>query len=173
MSHPRLRSATPSDIPTLQSIELAALELFRDHVAYPSFAASPTSSTDLEAHIAANDTWVAVDSDDVPIGFVIVSTLGDEAYLSEVDVHPDHARQGIGKALIAKACDLARARGHTTIALSTLSDVPWNAPLYAALGWTPIATTDLSEPLLAHRHHESALGFPMHLRVLMRRHLQS
>ncbi len=172
MSHFTLRPATPSDLPTLLAIELAALALFHGHEAYPSFAASPTSPTDLEAHIAALDTWVAVDSDDIPIGFVIVTTLGDEAYLSEVDVHPDHGRKGVGKALIAKACDLAIARGHSTIVLSTLVDVPWNAPLYASLGWQSVPLIDLTDALLELHEHESANGFPMHLRVIMRRPLQ-
>ena len=68
-----------------------------------------------------------------PVGFVWLDTrVGGHAIgIAEIDVLPEHGRQGIGAALLDHACDWARAAGYRRVDLGTLADVAWNAPFYA------------------------------------------
>ena len=81
------------------------------------------------------------------------------------DDHPRHRSRR--RALITHACDWSRARRLPSIALSTFRDVPWNAPLYARLGF--VETHTLTPALVQVQAHEATLGFPMARRVIMRR----
>lgn len=150
------------------AIERAAVELFRGHVVYDVFTASSGTADDYAAAIDADKIWV-VEVDGLVAGFATIDVRDGEGYLEEVDVDPAFARRGLGSALVEHACDLTRARGLPSMTLSTLSDVPWNRPLYERLGFT--VTTELTPALQAVRSHEAALGFPLHLRVIMRRRL--
>ncbi len=82
-----------------------------------------------------------------------------DPHVEQVSVHPDRAGHGIGAALLAAAEQLARARGHRRITLTTFRDVPWNGPYYARLGWSVVREADLTPALAAARRHERDLGF--------------
>ena len=108
-----------------------------------------------------------VDQADHPIGFAIVHVLDQSVHLHELDVHPHHARQGLGRHLIAAIADWARARGLTALTLTTFADVPWNGPYYARLGFRTLDVTTLSSALQAVRQDEAAAGLPMAQRICM------
>ncbi len=158
-----IRAARPDDLAALPRIEHAAAIHFRT-TPYAFLADEPLSD---EADLAHEYVWVVVDQADQPIGFAIVHLLDESVHLHELDVHPDHARQGLGRRLIATVVDWARARGATALTLTTFADVPWNGPYYARLGFRILDVTMLSPGLQAVRQSEAEAGLPMAHRICM------
>src|SRR4051812_2904286 len=91
--------ARPRDLPQLASIESAAASLLMGH-APAAVLAEVTPLAELEEATSQNLLWVAL-ADDVPVGFAHVKLLEpNTAHLDELDVHPQHARRGLGRALV-------------------------------------------------------------------------
>jgi GNAT superfamily N-acetyltransferase len=79
-------------------------------------------------------------------------------------------RQGIGSALVERACEWARAHDYPAITLTTYADVPWNGPYYAKRGFMEVA--DPSPGLRAVRDQERGVGLDaVGRRIVMRRAL--
>ena len=74
----------------------------------------------------------------------------------------------MGRALLAHAADHAREEGLTALTLTTFTDVPWNAPYYARLGFRPLPEADLTPGLREIRRAEAAHGLNRWPRVCMR-----
>ncbi len=70
-------------------------------------------------------------------GYAALWPVDHLAHLCEIDVHPDHGRSGIGRALMRACEDWAHVSGKPGISLTTFIDVPWNGPWYARLGYEP------------------------------------
>ncbi|MEW9571313.1 4-(cytidine 5'-diphospho)-2-C-methyl-D-erythritol kinase [Rhodanobacter sp. Si-c] len=165
--------ARPDQADTLCDIERAAQELFRGHPAWPSYAAAPMDAQALATAIAAGRVWVALDEGGGrAVGFVGVEVEDGEVGIAEIDVLPGHGRRGIGAALLEHACAWAAESGYPSVVLGTLSDVPWNAPFYSRHGFSVIDPEHYTPALAAHQASDHQRGFPMHLRVYMRRRLQ-
>lgn len=79
--------------------------------------------------------WVATHTGDRPIGFALCWLRPDAIHLRELDVHPSSMGRGVGRALIEYVCKEAKARGLSSVTLTTFRDVPFNAPLYTHLGF--------------------------------------
>ena len=169
----RIERARLAQADDLRGIERAAQELFRGHPAWPSYAAASMDAAALVEAISAGHVWVALDEGDRAVGFVGVAVEDGEAAIAEIDVLPSHGRRGIGAALLEHACAWAAESGYPSMVLGTLSDVPWNAPFYARHGFAAIDPQQYTPALLEHHAHDRERGFPMHLRVYMRRHLQA
>ncbi len=167
----RIRHAQQGELATLPEIERLAAERFASFGLAEVLSRIVTPVELLRERAQTGHVWVAVGDDDHPVGFAVVSTLDDHAHLDEVDVLPDHGRRGIGTALVEKACEWARSAGKRAITLSTLRNVPWNAPFYVKLGFSILRDADLTAPLRQLLEFEARLGLPMKDRVLMRRHL--
>ncbi len=165
--------ARPDQADALHAIERAAQELFRGHPAWPAYAATPMDAQALATAIAAGHVWVAQDADGRAVGFVGVAIEDGEVGIAEIDVLPSHGRRGIGAALLEHACAWAAESGYPSVVLGTLADVAWNAPFYARHGFEPIDPRDYTPALAAHAESDRERGFPMHLRVYMRRRLQA
>lgn len=84
-------------------------------------------------------------------------------------MHPDHARQGLGKSLLGAADNWAREQGLATLTLTTYAQVPWNAPYYERLGFQVLADDQLTAGLRRLRQIEAARGLDQWPRVAMRR----
>lgn len=167
-----VRRGRRDDIPYLQPIERAATLRFRDHEAFAAFWALDFSPALFAHEIERGTLWVAtLDEEYEPVGLAFTTEIDGLAHLDEIDVHPDAAGQGVGSALLERVVDEARAQGYEAITLSTLEDVPWNAPYYAKRGFRILEADELTPGLLELLHHEAESGFPMHLRVIMRREL--
>jgi GNAT superfamily N-acetyltransferase len=105
-----------------------------------------------------------------PVGFVQVEVLDGLPYIVELAVVPKWMRQGIGTALLERACEWARAHDYPAITLTTYADVPWNAPYYARHGFVEI--TEFGPELQAERAAEGRLGLDeVGSRIVMRREL--
>lgn len=79
-------------------------------------------------------TLVAVTDDEDVVGLIDIEIDGPAATIDTVAVHPDHARRGIGTALLAAALPDAVAAGATTVDAWTREDPAANA-WYTASGF--------------------------------------
>jgi ribosomal protein S18 acetylase RimI-like enzyme len=90
--------------------------------------------------IATGDSAVLLGGDG-PDGLAILRfrpalvTAGLECYLAELYVVPDRRGQGLGRALMDAAIELARRRGADTMDLNTGEDDTAARALYASLGF--------------------------------------
>jgi GNAT superfamily N-acetyltransferase len=170
-----IRSSRAEELPLLAQIERAAAVLFLD-TPYAFLANDEPLSLDfVRQRFQVGQVWVAVDRQDVVVGFAITREVDDTIYLQEMDVAPAHGRRGLGAALVKIVCDWAKIQGYGAIWLSTFRDLPWNAPFYAKLGFQIL---DESELLVLHRkgfangfqqirQQELADGLPIAARVIM------
>jgi len=164
-----IRVARPDDLAALPIIERAAATLFRT-TPFAYLADDDLVSTKVD--LAQEYVWVTVDPHDQPIAFAIVHLLDASVHLHELDVHPDYARQGLGRRLIATVADWARERGAVALTLTTFADVPWNGPYYARLGFRTLDLATIHPSLQAVRQGEAEAGLPMAHRICMQLDLE-
>lgn len=154
----RIRPARLDELEGLARIEHEADSLFvvvgvDVIVAAPSPAASDYATAQSDGRILVADlAWGTL------AGFVRIEIVDAAAHLEQVSVPPEHARRGIGRALIGAAEEWASRHGHTRMTLTTYRDVPWNGPLYHRLGFEVFADADLGPQLRVIRHRERAAG---------------
>lgn len=167
-----IERADPTQAEAVCAIERAAVQLFRGHLAWASYAAVSIPPELLQLAISRGLVWVALDdATSMPVGFVWLDTeVGSGGIgIAEIDVLPDYGRRGIGAALLEHACSWAREAGYRRVDLGTLADVPWNAPFYARHGF---AVVNKNDPMFAFaRQRDRENGFPGDLRVFMSRPL--
>jgi GNAT superfamily N-acetyltransferase len=167
----RVVRATPEHVAALPAIEVAAAALFSPDDVPAELASDPTPLADLAAAQRAGRLWVALGPGDAPIGFALLGEKDGEAHLVEIDVHPDHGRRGVGKALLRAVFAAAAGDAHRAVTLTTFAHVPWNAPFYARMGFRVLAPTELTPALRATLAGEAARGLDPAKRVAMRREL--
>ena len=102
-----------------------------------------------------------------PTGFAHVVYADGLAYLAQLSVLPDRARQGLGTALVTQVLVEVWQDGFDALWLTTYRDVPWNGPFYTSMGFAEVGE---GEPFLRRqRDRERALGLDRHgPRVVMR-----
>ena len=155
------------DLRLLASIEIAAGRLLTGHA--PADVLNETTSEDeLDDPRRRGQLWVAL-AGDAPVGFAHVKVLEPTAaHLEEIDVHPDHARRGIGTRLIAAILAWAAEAGYRAVTLTTFRDVPWNMRYYARFGFAVVPTEELSPALRSIVEDEARRGLDPRRRVVMR-----
>ena len=164
----RIRQARPDELAGLPEIEAAADAMF----AASGIGPLPGPATGEELAVAL----VILVAGDPPVGFCRIDQVAAPghgppgAHLEQLSVHPDHARRGVGRALLRAACSWAAAQGFPELTLATYRDVPWNGPFYASEGFTEDGAVD--DWLVAHGlpPEEEVMGLGG-TRVLMRRRL--
>jgi ribosomal protein S18 acetylase RimI-like enzyme len=166
-----IRSARATDMPVIQAIEAAAGAMFGEiGMQLVADGALPTDE-ELLPYIDTERAWVVTDDGDDAIAFILIDTVDGSAHIEQVSVHPDHAHQQHGRALIDHAASVAFQRGYVQLTLTTYRDVPWNGPYYELLGFTAIPDDEVTPGLAAIRRHEAALGLDAWPRVCMRRRI--
>jgi ribosomal protein S18 acetylase RimI-like enzyme len=164
-----IRTATEAELPVLQEIERAAGEQFRP-LGMAAIADDPPPGLDtLARYQGARRAWVAVDAADRPVAYLIAEPVDGNLHIEQVSVHPDHARQAIGRALLDHAARHAADCGAPALTLTTFAEVPWNAPYYRRCGFRQLDDAELTPGLRAIRRHEERLGLDRWPRVCMRR----
>jgi GNAT superfamily N-acetyltransferase len=164
-----IRPARSDDLSVLVEIERAAGDLFRQLDADLFADHDPGSVEELLPYADDRRAFVSVDARDRPIGYLLVDLVDGAAHIEQVSVHPDHARKGLGRALIEHAADWASARALHSLTLTTYVDVPWNAPYYERLGFRSLPAGEETPGLRAIREHERRLGLEVWPRTSKRR----
>jgi GNAT superfamily N-acetyltransferase len=159
---PEVRAAEPEDMEQLPDIDNRAESLFR---------VSGLNLPELPFPIdALHDSKIVYVAGRPPVAFVQVDEVDGNAHVQELAVLPAHMRQGLGSLLLDAACAWARDNGYRAITLTTYADVAWNAPFYAARGFTELA--ELTPELAEIRDWERDVGLDeVGRRVAMRREL--
>lgn len=166
-----IRTPGAGELPGIQAIELAAGRPFAD-IGMTAIAADPPPDlTTLAAYRDDGRAWVATDSHDHPVAYLLADIVDGDAHIAQVSVHPASARRGIGAALIDHAAAWARDRGLPALILTTFAHVPWNGPYYARLGFRPIPEAELAPGLRAIREEEARRGLDRWPRTAMIREL--
>jgi GNAT superfamily N-acetyltransferase len=165
----RIRPATRGDIHILPKIERAAGSRFAPYGLVELFAAVHTAVEQLEDRQARGQLWVAADRENRPVGFAAASILDGCGHLDELDVLPRHGRNGLGTRLLDQVCVWAWRQACPGVTLSTMRDVPWNAPFYRSRGFHDVPAESLTEGLVRLQQAEATAGLPVERRVIMRR----
>lgn len=145
---PSIRRARPDEFTDLRRIEFAADRLFE------SVGIGPFLNDDAEDHF--DTAMLVLVTGEPPRGFVCVELVDELPHVWQLSVHPDQARQGLGRLLMEAAVAWARSEGFPAMTLTTYRDVPWNGPFYESLGF--VIEDDLSPELSAVREHERDIG---------------
>ncbi len=167
-SHVAIRPARTEDAPRLQRLELATQVQFVA-IGYDQVAANPPDSIELLVEYARSGrSWVAVDTYDEAVGYILVGVLDDAAHIFHVCVDPSYQGRGLGKALIEQAKAWARSMGRPALTLATFYEVPWNGPLYEHLGFRLLDESELGPEMLARGDHDMARRLSPKGQVAMR-----
>jgi len=111
------------------------------NVEYDAGTPGPEALAQRLAEIMATGESAVLLGGDGPDGLAILRfrpalvTAGLECYLAELYVVPDRRGQGLGRALMDAAIELARRRGADTMDLNTGEDDTAARALYASLGF--------------------------------------
>jgi ribosomal protein S18 acetylase RimI-like enzyme len=169
----RIRVAQVADLARLAEIEQAAAQLFNATDYAFLIDEEPLSLDFLEQLLEqqAGQIWVAVDGNNIIVGYVVAQEVDGTAYLQELDVHPAHGRRGVGRQLVEEVCAWAKAHSYPSVMLSTFRDIAWNAPFYAKLGFQPVDEATLTPGFQQIRQKEAEAGLPIGERVIMCRQL--
>jgi ribosomal protein S18 acetylase RimI-like enzyme len=135
---PVIRLADEHDLEQLVAIEISAGHQFHA-VGLPGVAEDAPDPEQLRAAIRQGRVWVA-DLGDVTGAYIVVEVLDGNAHIAQVSVAAQHARQGVGRALMQHVEAWGRDQGCPATTLTTFREVPWNGPYYRRLGY------DVSSP---------------------------
>lgn len=155
----------------MRDIEVAAGEAFRILGMGAIADDAPPSVEALAIYQQDARAWVAADSGDQAVAYILVEVVEQLAHIEQVSVHPRYARQGLGRKLIDHAALWAAARGLRGMTLTTFESVPWNAPYYARLGFRPVPEHQWSGGLKQIVQNERAHGLGSWPRVVMTKDL--
>jgi GNAT superfamily N-acetyltransferase len=162
-----VRVPAAGELERLREIEVAAGAAFA-HVGLPEIAADePPAFEELAAYLAAGRVWIAADQGDRPVAYVLVDLVDGAAHVEQVSVHPDQARQGIGRMLLDHVARWAAKEQLRAVTLTTFRDVPWNAPYYARCGFRLMEAREIGPELRALRQLEAEHGLALEHRVCM------
>jgi len=162
-----LRRARPEELAVLPEVEHLAAQQFLQS-AHPFAAQLESQSLEqLREYQRHGGIWVAATAEGGIAAFVLCKEVDGAAYIAELDVHPAHARQGLGRALFEVLKRHARERGYRAMLLTTFRDVPWNAPNYERWGFRIMRDDEVGPGLRAIREHETRMGLPEASRVCM------
>lgn len=162
-----IKKAESHHIPLLNDIELAAAALFPEN-SLPEHILSEKLPTDiLQSAKDGGMLWVAVDEKDFPVGYILLQIIDGIALLAQVDVHPDHGRQGLGTALVMHGIEKIHKYGYAELYLTTFSDIKWNAPFYKKLGFSILKNDELPNAIvnILHEEHERGLNNRVAMRI--------
>jgi GNAT superfamily N-acetyltransferase len=165
----RIRAAAIHELEALRDIERAAGECFRDIGMAEVAEDEPLPVSELAGYQRAGRAWVSVDAAGRPVAYLLADDVDNNLHIEQVSVHPDHARRGIGRGLLAHARHQAAATGIPALTLTTFAEVPWNAPYYLRCGFRILHSHQWTPGLQAIRQREAASGFDRWPRVCMRR----
>ena len=163
----RIVPASRAHLAHIPKIEQAAASVFSADDLPPALRYRVTDRALLREAQRDGRLWVALAAAR-PVGFALAEVADGQGYLSEIDVHPEHARQGLGTRLVRAVIDWAAARPFACVLLVTFRHLPWNAPFYARLGFVALPDDEVGPELRESIIEEGAAGIDTAKRIAMR-----
>ncbi|MGH8380790.1 GNAT family N-acetyltransferase [Pseudomonas sp.] len=131
-----IRPARDDDADLLPAIERSAAQAFLACEGLQWIASEDVlSAAQHRVFIAAGHTWVVVDEKDRPQGFLCGQDCGEDWHIVELSVAQALQGRGQGRRMITTASAWAQAQSFAGLTLTTFTQVAWNAPFYARLGF--------------------------------------
>ncbi|WP_244480463.1 GNAT family N-acetyltransferase [Rhizobium sp. Root1220] len=161
-----IRPGCTGDLPLLADIEIDAFATLADALGVARDA-HPLSLEVLGRSLQESLLFIAVDDADRPIGFLAGAEIERTLYVIELDVVTEWQRQGLGRRLMAKAIETARARKLAGVTLTTDRDVTFNAPFYHSLGFELLAFESMPAFMQKKLDEEIVNGMDPERRVAM------
>jgi GNAT superfamily N-acetyltransferase len=168
-----LRLALPRELELLQDIDDDASGLYAAHglaielgLNHPFVLAERTRwlrSAKLER------TFLAVDGQGAGVGFAALDLVDGAPYLDQLAVRTASMRQGIGRLLLGRAAEWARAAGGTDLWLSTYDHLPFNRPYYERHGYSVVPEPACGPGIRQHLDEQRRFLPEPGRRVVMRR----
>ncbi|MGH8438692.1 MAG: GNAT family N-acetyltransferase [Pseudomonas sp.] len=141
-----IRPARDDDADLLPAIERSAAQAFLACEGLQWIASEDVLGTaQHRVFIAAGHSWVVVDEQDRPQGFLCGQACGEDWHIVELSVARALQSQGQGRRLIATVSAWAQTQGFTGLTLTTFAYVPWNAPFYTRLGFERLDAQSCSD----------------------------
>jgi GNAT superfamily N-acetyltransferase len=159
--------AKESHIREIPGIEQAAAAMFSESDLPIELRYRVTDIKTLVGAQREGRLWAALDGDRTLVGFAMVGNVGGLAHLEEMDVHPEHTRQGIGSRLLHAVTTWARGNGYPGMTLITFRHLPWNAPFYERYGFIQLDEQHNSDDLRELLREEAEAGIEPRKRVAM------
>lgn len=129
--HAVIRIASVDDAAAIEATERLA-----DVVLFTALGADePLEAEEGTVRLAMSGFVLVAEVDGRVVGFAHVLEFDDECHLEQLSVQPEHARHGVGRALVRAAKDQAAGHGFSEMTLRTYADIAWNAPFYATCGF--------------------------------------
>lgn len=139
-----IRPASAQEVAPLPAIEVMASAIFPVEDIALEMREHGLSQSFFEDAAAAGRVWIAYYTPESnAVGFALVILVDDSAHLYEMDVHPDHARRGIGGALVETVAAWARGEAFASLTLTTFRHLAWNAPFYRRHGFVELDAAEL------------------------------
>jgi GNAT superfamily N-acetyltransferase len=167
----QIRPARREELEALQAIERDACRAYADIGMHEIAVDPPASVEELEAFRIAGNAWVAADTTDRSIAYLLSLPVDGCAHIEQVSVASSHAGLGVGAALIDHLAATSAANGISALTLTAFRDVPWNAPYYLRLGFVVIEPVDFGPELRELVEHEAASIPGDSPRIAMRRRI--
>ncbi len=124
----RFRDATPADAPALAKCHAALFDPPWDAAAFANLIASDTAIA-IVAHESAHLR---------PIGFLLASSVVDEAEILTIGVSASHQNQGIAAALLHRLIERLAGKNVTRLFLEVAADNTPARALYARAGFKAV-----------------------------------
>lgn len=163
----RVRGARETDLDRLPDIDVSAARRFAGSSQAWIVDMPPMPLDKHQAFHAAGHLWVAVDADDLPVGFLAAEPLDDALHIAELSVCLDVQGRGLGSAMLDVALAAASASGFRCVTLTTYRDLSWNAPFYARHGFVIVAPAVLGPAHVAKTAEEASAGHDVSSRCCM------
>jgi GNAT superfamily N-acetyltransferase len=157
------------ELANLPAIEIAAAALFPAEDLAPALQAERDPLSFFEQAFSAGRLWVARTLEPAaPVGFAAATLLDRQAHLQEIDVLPEHGRQGLGRALVVHVIQWAQAMNFPLLTLTTFRHLAWNAPFYESFGFAEIPAPDLGSQIRISLEEDARMGLDPSRRIAMR-----
>jgi GNAT superfamily N-acetyltransferase len=161
----------------MREVQRAATQMFASVGMTTVAEAGPSPIEAFARYQTGARAWVVTGDDDVPIAYVLADVVDGFAHVTDIAVHPDFQRRGIGRRLLDHVAGWGRARGLTRLTLTTFRDVPWNEPFYERRGFRELRDDELTPALRDKFDNETrtvveTTGFGRSSRVYMGRDLR-
>jgi GNAT superfamily N-acetyltransferase len=151
----------------IPAIEQAAAAIFPELDLPPDIRYLVTDNETLMVAQSEKRLWAALDDNKTLVGFALARIVGAYAHLEELDVHPDHGRQGVGSRLLRAVISWATDGGFPGITLITFRHLPWNAPFYERHGFVRLDDSNTGNSLRELIREEADAGIEPGNRVAM------